>query len=223
MLSDGEKGVVLQRDRETFAITPHIQCGVITPDILRKIADVAEKYEAKALKITSEARIAIIGLQAEDIDSAWADLGMEPAAAVGLCVRSIKACPGTTYCKRGQQDSLSMGIYLDTMYNRLALPGKVKIGVAGCGNKCAEVPIKDLGLVGSQQGWDVYVGGCGGGMPRLADCIAKGLDDATAKDFIADIIAYYTENARRHERMGRFIKRIGLAEFKSGVKAERYG
>jgi NAD(P)H-nitrite reductase large subunit len=113
MLKDGDKGAIIQRDKETYAIAPHIPCGVVTPQTLRKIADVAEKYNYAALKITLAARIAIVGLKEQDLDAVWADLGMSPGAAVGLCVRSIKACPGTTFCKRGIRDSLGLGMQLD--------------------------------------------------------------------------------------------------------------
>ncbi|NQU04279.1 MAG: NAD(P)/FAD-dependent oxidoreductase, partial [Syntrophaceae bacterium] len=103
MLQDGEKGVILQRDKETYAVAPHIPCGVVSPGTLRKLADVAEKYNAPALKLTSAARIAIVGLKEEDIENVWADLGMDKGAATGLCVRNVKACPGTTFCRRGIQ------------------------------------------------------------------------------------------------------------------------
>ena len=167
MLKDGEKGVIIQRDKETYAVAPHVPCGVISPDTLRKMADVAEKYNAAALKITSAARIAIVGLKEEDVDNVWADLGMSPGAAVGLCVRSIKACPGTTFCKRGQEDSLGMGMKLDEIYHGMELPGKLKMGVSGCANQCAETSVKDIGLVGGPKGWKIFVGGCAGNRPRL--------------------------------------------------------
>ena len=127
MLEDGQNGVIIQRDKQTYAVAPHIPCGVVSSDTLRKLADAAEKYEAAALKITSAARVAIVGLKEEDISSVWADLGMSPGAAVGLCVRSVKACPGTTFCKRGVQDSLSLGLKLDEKYHGMELPGKFKI------------------------------------------------------------------------------------------------
>ena len=91
-----EKGAIVQRDKETYAIAPHIPGGIIDPAGLRRIADVAEKYNAKVLKITSAQRIAIVGIDPKDIDDAWKDLGMKAGAAIGLCVRSIKICPGTT-------------------------------------------------------------------------------------------------------------------------------
>jgi len=91
MLKLGEKGAIIQRDKVTYAIAPHIPCGVVTPDLLRNLADVAERYNAKALKITGATRIAIVGLKEEDIDQVWEELGLKPGAAVGLCVRSVRA------------------------------------------------------------------------------------------------------------------------------------
>jgi len=161
MLQDGDKGVIIQRDKATYAVAPHIPCGVVSPETLRKLADVAEKYNVAALKITSAARIAIVGLKEEDVDSVWKDLGMSPGAGVGLCVRSIKACPSTTFCKRGIQDSLSMGLKLDSIYHGMQLPSKFKMGVSGCPNQCAETCIKDIGLVGIKNGWKILVGGNG--------------------------------------------------------------
>ena len=110
MLKLGEKGAIPQNDNETYAIAPHIPCGVVTPTLLRTLADVAEKYEAKALKVTGAARIAIVGIKEEDVDNAWKDLEMGAGHAVGLCVRSVRACPGTTFCKLGKQDALGMGM-----------------------------------------------------------------------------------------------------------------
>ena len=103
-----DKGAVLQRDKETYAIAPHLTAGLITPEQLRTLADVAEKYEVKAVKVTGAQRIALVGIKEEEIDNAWKDLGMKPGAAVGLCVRSVKVCPGTTFCKKGLQDSVAI-------------------------------------------------------------------------------------------------------------------
>jgi NAD(P)H-nitrite reductase large subunit len=97
-----DKGAVLQRDKESYAVVPHMPGGLVSPEALRKIADVAEKYNAQALKLTSAQRLAIVGLKEEDLDNVWQDLDMKPSHAIGLCVRSIKFCPGTTFCKRGQ-------------------------------------------------------------------------------------------------------------------------
>ncbi len=217
MLKLGEKGTILQRDKQTYAIAPHIPCGVTTPAQLRNIADVAEKYNCQALKLTSAARIAIIGLREEDIDQIWTDLGMTPGHAVGLCVRSIKVCPGTDYCRLGLQDSLAMGMLLDDRYHGMELPNKMKMGVSGCTNNCAENCIKDIALMGKKTGWTITAGGNGAKKPRLADNIAEDLDDDTAITQIDRIIDYYRANGKRGERIGQMIDRIGLEAFKQAV------
>lgn len=217
MLKLGEKGTILQRDKETYAIAPHIPCGVTTPAQLRSIADVAEKYNCQALKITSAARIGIIGLREEDIDQVWADLGMTPGHAVGICVRSIKACPGTDYCRLGLQDSLGMGMHLDEKFHGMELPGKMKMGVSGCPNMCAENCIKDISLVGKKKGWTVMAGGNGAKKPRLADDIAEELDADAATALIERIIDYYRENGKKNERIGQMMDRIGLETFKQAA------
>ncbi len=220
MLNDGEKGAVLQRDKETYAIAPHLPCGIVTPDILRKLADVAEKYNAAVIKVTSAARIALVGLKEEDIDAVWADLGIAPGAAVGLCVRSVKACPGTAVCKRGQQDSLGIGMKLDGIYHGMELPGKLKMGVSGCPNQCAETGFKDVGLVGTARGWKLVAGGAGGARPRIADLVAKDLSDDEALDLVAKTVEYFKANAKPHERLGRLIDRLGLEPFQTALGVE---
>jgi NAD(P)H-nitrite reductase large subunit len=217
MLKDGDKGAIIQRDKETYAVAPHIPCGVVSPETLRKIADVSEKYNCAALKITSAARIAMVGLKEEDIDAVWSDLGMSPGAAIGLCVRSIKACPGTTFCKRGQRDSLSVGMKLDEKYHGLSLPGKLKMGVSGCPNQCAETGFKDVGLFGTPKGWRLLVGGCGGARPRIAEQIAEGLGDDDALAMIDKVIEYFKANAKPNERLGRLIDRLGMDALKQAV------
>ena len=219
MLEDGQKGVILQRDKETYAVAPHMPCGLVTPETLRKIADVAEKHQA-AMKITSAARIAIIGLKEDQIDSVWEDLGMDPGAAVGLCVRSIKACPGTGFCKRGMRDSLGLGLRLDKKYHGMELPSKLKIGVSGCPHQCAESSIKDIGLVGSGNGWKVLVGGSAGSAPRMAEKLAVNVSDDDIEPLIEKIVEYYKENGRKNQRLGRMINQMGLDAFKQAIGLE---
>ena len=211
-----EKGAILQRDKETFAIAPHIPGGIIDPAGLRRIADVAEKYNAKALKITSAQRIAIVGIDPKDIDAAWNDLGMKTGAAIGLCVRSIKICPGTTFCKRGQQDSVDIGLKLDQIYHGMQLPWKFKIGVSGCANSCAEPAVKDIGLIGMSKGWRLLVGGSSGVKPRLGLMLADNLSDEAALSMIERIINYYKEHAKK-QRLGEFIEEIGFEKFKQEI------
>jgi len=211
-----EKGAILQRDKETYAIAPHMPGGITDPASLKKIAEVAEKYNAAALKITSAQRIAIVGLKPEDLDAAWEDLGMAPGAAIGLCVRSVKICPGTTFCKRGLQDSVGVGLKLDEKYHGMEMPSKFKIGVSGCPNSCAEPAVKDLGLMGTAKGWKVLVGGNAARKPRLGEVLAEGLSDDEAMALVDKVISYYKANAEK-QRIGEFIDEIGFDKFKEAV------
>ena len=217
MLKDGEKGAVLQRDKESYAIVPHFPLGVVTPDQLRKLADVADKYQVKALKITSASRIAMVGFQEQDIDRAWDDLGMKPGAAVGLCVRSIKACPGTTFCRLGQQDSLALGMELDKRYHGSPLPGKFKMGVSGCPNQCAETALKDLGFIGRAKGWRVMVGGNAASRPALGCQLVEDVSTEQALAVADKVIKYFEANGKKNERLGRFIERVGFEAFRDAV------
>ncbi|NNG00947.1 MAG: NAD(P)/FAD-dependent oxidoreductase [Desulfobacteraceae bacterium] len=217
MLKLGEKGAIPQRDKETYAIAPHIPCGVVTPDLLRRIADVAETYQAQAIKITGAARIAIVGLKEADIDKAWDDLQLGKGAAVGLCVRSVRACPGTTYCKLGQQDALGIGLRLDGTYHGMQLPGKFKMAVSGCRLNCSESPLRDVGLTGLKEGWKLTIGGNVGAEPRLGQEITSGLSDDEALEAVATVVAYYQENAKKGERLGKMINRVGLDPFMEAV------
>ncbi len=208
-----EKAAIVQRDYETYAIAPHILGGICDPETLRKIADVAERYNAKALKLTSAQRIAIVGIAEEDIEAAWNDLGIPPGHAIGLCVRSVKFCPGTTFCKRGKQDSVKLGMELDGRYHGLDLPSKFKIGVSGCTNSCGESWIKDLGFIGMPKGWKVVVGGCAGAIPSIAEVLAEDLSDDDAIALADKVINHYKASDTK-KRLGRYIQKIGFEEFK---------
>ena len=209
-LVDGEQGAVLQRDGRTFAIAPHIPCGLVTPALLRKIADVAERYNCQALKLTSAERIALIGIRAEDIGAIWNELDMQPGGLLGERVRSVRVCPGTDYCKRGQQDSLAIGKILDAKYHGQSMPGKFKISVSGCPNQCTETATKDIGVVGSKQGWDLWVGGAGGVNPQLATRIAQRLSNDEVLLLVDHVVEFYRANARPRERLFRTLARVGI-------------
>ncbi len=221
MLKDGEKGVIRQKGQTniTYAIAPHVPCGIVSPDQLRTLADVAQKYEVETLKITSAARIAIIGITQEQVDNVWADLGMDAGHATGLCVRSIKTCPGTTFCRLGKQDSLKMGMELDKIYHGMVLPSKMKMGVSGCKIQCAENCIKDISLYGTANGWTIMIGGNGSARPRLADILVEDLAFEAAQTMVMNVVEYYKENSKR-ERMGRMVERIGLDTIKLDLKID---
>ena len=210
------KGAIVQRDKETYAIAPHIPGGIITDfNLLRRLADVAEKYGVKAVKLTSAERFALVGLKPEDLDPVWQELGLPPGAAIGLCVRSIKICPGTTFCRLGMQDAVGVGLHLDAKYHGMALPFKFKIGVSGCPNNCSESVIKDLGLVGAPKGWRVLAGGFASGLkPRLADLIATDLKDDEVLSLAERVLDWYKQ-ANQKKRLGRIIDDVGLDRFKA--------
>lgn len=218
MLKLGEKGVIPQNENDSYAIAPHIPCGFVTPDLLRKIADVSEKYNAKAVKITGAARIAIIGLKEDDIDSVWEELGLAKGAAVGLCVRSIRTCPGTTYCRLGKQDAVKVGMIMDEKYHAAQLPGKFKMAVSGCKLSCSESWVRDIGLIGDKDGWIVTIGGNVGSQPRIGKELISGLDDDAALLAVDDVLKYYKENAKGGERLGKMIERVGMEPFSAAVK-----
>ena len=211
-----EKGAILQRDKETYAIAPHLPGGIVSAAQLHRIADVAEKYNAATLKVTSSQRVAIVGLKEEDLDKAWEDLGIKPGAAIGLCVRSIKICPGTTFCKRGQQDAVGLGLKLDEKYHGMPLPSKFKMAVSGCANSCSEPAIKDIGVMGTPKGYTVMVGGNAAIKPRLADVIADELNEDEVLQLVDKIISFCKTNGSKH-RLGRVIDEIGLDSFKKEI------
>lgn len=205
----------IKNGQRRYAITPRIPGGFIQPDQLQKYIDVANEFSA-VLKLTGSQRIMITNLKAEDVDKAWEMLGMEPAYTVSNRVRSVKICPGTTFCKRAKQDSVHLGMQIERKYLSLEMPSKMKIGVSGCPNSCTESRMKDVGVIGTVEGWNVYAGGSGGAHPRIGDLIAKVKTEKEALALVDRIIAYYKENAQI-ERMGEFIDRIGLEAFKAAV------
>ncbi len=212
------KAANLQKIREgkrTYAITPSIPGGIIKPALLKKYCDVAEKYNA-TLKITSAQRIMIIGLKAEDVEQVWDELGINPAMSFANCVRSVKMCPGIAFCKRGIADSVKLGLELDRRYHKQEMPSRLKIGVAGCPNSCAEVHIKDIGVLAEETGWTVLVGGSCGRHPRLADKLIDNLTDDQVLLLVDIIIDYYKQHSDI-ERLGPMIDRIGFSTFQSEV------
>ncbi|MDF2568457.1 MAG: hypothetical protein K0R55_61 [Sporomusa sp.] len=218
------KGANLQKIRDgkrTYAITPHLPGGFIKPEVMQKYVDVARKYGG-TMKLTSAQRIMITGLKAEDIENIWEELGMAPALGFANCVRSVKICPGIAFCKRGKQDSIKLGLELDKRYIKKEMPSRIKMGVSACPNSCGESVIKDVGVIGTDEGWDVYAGGSAGSHPRLADRIITSLNyDDTLR--MVDIIMRYYQKHADIERIGQFIERIGLDKFKTDVLAEFYG
>lgn len=218
-MSEELEGAILQRDKETYAIVPRIPMGILTPEILEKLAKVARKYSVRIIKITSGQRIALIGFKPQEIQSAWKDLGMEVGPAEGLCVHYVQACPGTETCKFGQQDSLGLAAKIEKIYvgEKDFIPAKTKFGISGCRLNCAESYSRDIGAFATAEGWTVVVGGNSGGRPRIGNVIAEKFSEEETLDLIKRCLDYYAKNANQRERMPRFIERIGIEEFKKVV------
>lgn len=211
-----QKGAILQRDRETYAIAPHIPGGFTDSDTLRKICDVADKYQL-SLKITSAQRIAMIGAKEADLDAIWEDLAAEQGAAIGLCVRSVKICPGTSCCKRAVQDSASLGLKIDSIYHAMELPNKMKMGISGCLLSCSESGVKDLGVVGTNKGWRILVGGNAGPRPRLGELLVDDVkDEAGVLEIIAKVVEFY-KSSPQQGRLGKLIEEMGIEAFRAEI------
>jgi NAD(P)H-nitrite reductase large subunit len=212
-----EKGAILQRDRETYAIAPHIPGGLTDTATLRKICDVADKYKVQGIKLTSAQRIALIGVREEDLDAIWADLAEPQGAAIGLCVRSVRICPGTTYCKRALQDSVALGLKLDRIYHAMQLPNKMKMGVSGCVLSCAESAVKDIGVIGTAKGWRIMVGGNAGMRPRLGEVLIDDVaDEASVLEIVAKVVDFYKSSPKK-ERLGRIVEEMGIEAFRAEI------
>lgn len=208
------KGAILQRDQETYAITARLLGGVMDVPTACRIADVAEKYGVKRLKITGDSRMALIGIKEEDLDAAYEDLGIKPQPGTALCQQFIKACPGNTFCTRGQQDTLSLAQKVEEQfYPYPKISSKVKIGISGCYNSCSEPAIKDIGLIGLPKGWILMVGGAGGKDPMIAQVIAKNLSEDEVLEVLEKILKYYRASSQKHQTRN---MRLGVILSKEG-------
>lgn len=211
-----EKGAAVQKDMETYAITPYIPGGLVDPETLRKIADVAEKYNVKIIKMNSEHRIGFYGIKEEDIDNIYADLGMGPGGLSGKIFRATKFCIGNTSCKKAYQNTIELGLKIDEEFFKVPTPNKVKISLSGCPNSCAESAVRDIGLIGTKNGWKLLVGGTCGIQVKQGKLLAKNLSDDEVIEIIGKIIDYYKEK-NIEKRMGSFIDSIGFNKFSEDV------
>lgn len=211
------EGAILQRDKKTYAIVPRTPCGILSLDVLKAIVHAAEKYEIPILKITSGQRIALVGVTAEQVDQIWADLKTEVGRAMELCLHYVQACPGTTVCKLGVQDSIGLGMEIDEQFKGEDMPAKLKFGVSGCPLCCAESFVRDVGLVGKKDGWTMAVGGYAGGKPVTAQMVAEGMDREAALEAVGKFVAYYQTEGKKKERTNRFVARVGIDAVKKKV------
>jgi NAD(P)H-nitrite reductase large subunit len=217
IMSEGPMGAILQRDKTTYAIVPRTPVGLVSPENLEAITAVVRKYGIPIVKITSGQRLALVGIRKEDVESVWKELGMDMGKATELCVHYVQACPGTSVCRFGLQDSLGLGIELEKLFVGMELPAKVKIGVSGCPMTCGESYVRDIGVMGRKTGWTLIVGGNSGGKPRIGDVIAEDITREQVIDITRKCLEYYRDNARKKERTASFIERTGIEDLKKAV------
>jgi nitrite reductase (NADH) large subunit len=199
----------IQKDG-TFSVVPRMRGGVTTPDELRRIADVAEKYDVPMVKVTGSQRLDLLGVKKSDLPNVWRDLGMPSGQAYTKGVRMVKTCVGSEFCRFGTQDSTSAGIELERRLENLFTPHKFKTGVVGCPRNCAEATVKDLGLIGQDGSWQVVVGGAAGKSVRKADLLITVETTAQALEAGELFFQYYRENGNYLERSYDFVERLGI-------------
>ena len=203
----------IQKDG-TFSVVPRMRGGVTSPAELRRIADVAEKYKVRMVKVTGSQRIDLLGVKKADLPGVWADLGMPSGQAYTKGVRMVKTCVGTEFCRFGVQDSTRAGIELERRLENLFTPHKVKMGAVGCPRNCAEATVKDIGMVGQDGSWQVVVGGAAGKSVRKADLLITVQTTEEALGACELFFQYYRENGNYLERTYDFVERLGIEKIR---------
>jgi nitrite reductase (NADH) large subunit len=199
----------IQKDG-TFSVVPRMRGGLTSPAELRRIADVAERYAVPMVKVTGGQRLDLLGVAKQDLPAIWQELGMPSGHAYAKAVRTVKTCVGSEFCRFGVGDSTGLGVKLEETTERLYTPHKVKMGVTGCPRNCAEVTVKDIGIMAIQGGWEVLVGGAAGMRVRKADLLARVAHEAEALEAAHLFLQYYRENANYLERSYGFVERLGI-------------
>ena len=214
----------MQKDG-TYSIVPRVTGGEITPQMLIALGEVGNKYGLYT-KITGGQRIDLFGAQINQLPAIWDELivaGFESGHAYGKSLRTVKSCVGSTWCRFGLDDSVSLAIELENRYKGLRAPHKIKMAVSGCTRECAEAQGKDIGVIATEHGWNLYVCGNGGMKPRHADLFATNLDKETLIKYIDRVLIFYVRTADRLQRTSVWMENMegGLDYLKSVVIEDR--
>ncbi|MFD7845875.1 nitrite reductase large subunit NirB [Nocardia sp. NPDC059764] len=186
----------------TYSVVPRMPGGEVTADQLITIGEIAKEFDLY-VKVTGGQRIDLFGARVEQLPLIWqrlVDVGMESGHAYGKSLRTVKSCVGSTWCRYGQQDSVGMAVLLEKRYRGLRSPHKLKLAVSGCARECAEARGKDVGVIATENGWNLYVGGNGGLTPKHAVLLAGELDDETLISYIDRYLMFYIRTADRLQR-----------------------
>jgi nitrite reductase (NADH) large subunit len=216
----------LQRNG-TYSVVPRIPGGEITPEKLIVLGEVARDFNLY-LKITGGQRIDMFGARVEQLPKIWrrlVDAGFESGHAYGKAVRTVKSCVGSTWCRYGVQDSVGLAIALELRYRGLRAPHKIKAAVSGCARECAEARGKDFGVIATEQGWNLYLGGNGGFRPRHADLFASDLSTDDLVRYIDRFLMFYIRTADRLQRTAAWLEALdgGLAYLRSVIVDDSLG
>ncbi|HEY4371236.1 MAG TPA: nitrite reductase large subunit NirB [Burkholderiales bacterium] len=206
----------IQKDG-TYSVVPRMWGGVTTSHDLRKIADVVDKYKIPTVKVTGGQRIDLLGVKKEDLPGVWKDLDMPSGHAYGKSLRTVKTCVGSEWCRFGTQDSTRMGIELEHDLFGMWSPHKVKLAVSGCPRNCAESGIKDVGVIGVDSGWEIYVAGNGGIKTEVAQFLCKVATHEEVLEYSGAFLQLYREEARYLDRTIHWVQRVGMDHVKKRV------
>ncbi len=213
----------IQKDG-TFSVVPRIYGGVTTPDELRRIADVAERHQARMIKITGGQRIDLLGIPKARLPQVWRELGMPSGHAYTKAFRTCKTCVGSDFCRYGVGDSTALGIAIERRFQGIESPHKMKLATAGCPRNCSEATTKDLGAVAIEGGrWELYVGGAAGSRVRKGDllCVVEAHEEVLR--LMGRFMQYYRENGKYLERTYDFVERIGIEKVRAVVVQDEEG
>lgn len=210
----------MQKDG-TYSVIPRMPGGEVTPQGLMAVAEVARDYDLYT-KITGAQRIGLFGARKEDLPTIWERLigaGFETGHAYAKSLRMVKTCVGSTWCRYGVQDSVGLGVELEHRYKGIRSPHKMKFGVSGCTRECAEAQGKDVGVIATDKGWNLYVCGNGGMKPRHADLLAADLDKETLIRYIDRFLMFYVRTADKLQRTASWLDNLegGLDYLKSVI------
>lgn len=206
----------IQKDG-TYSVVPRMWGGVTNPAELRRIADVADKYQVPMVKVTGGQRIDLLGVKKEDLPAIWKDLDMPSGHAYGKSIRTVKTCVGSEFCRFGTQNSTQLGIDLEHDLFNMWSPHKVKLAVSGCPRNCAEAGIKDIGIIGVDSGWELYIGGNGGIKTEVAEFFVKLKSTDEVREYSGAFLQLYREEAFYLERTVHYLQRVGMEHIKKAV------
>jgi len=212
----------IQKDG-TYSVVPRMWGGSTTAAELRRIADVVDKYKIPTVKVTGGQRMDLLGVKKEDLPGVWRDLGMPSGHAYAKALRTVKTCVGSEWCRFGVQDSTQMGIDLEKDLWRMYAPHKVKLAVSGCPRNCAESGIKDVGVIGVESGWEIYIAGNGGIKTEVAQFLCKVTSREEVLEHAGAFLQLYREEARYLDRTVHYVARAGIDYVKQRIVEDAAG